>query len=312
MSGRSHYIRYFLKNAPSTLHGRLHHSAKKTSSFRGHKNIAIATSGALLSQKISAGKPFAAIRFGAVELSCLNNHEKILLGFKKDYKQSVISSMKLNAGFYPCDKAHLDRFCEVYEKNIGMADVLAISGLHMEDYFAEKFLPQADIITNWALEPLLGGWTPQLKGKKVLVVSPFAKEIVSQYARREKLFPGEPNLLPEFELKVIQSPLTLGELQDFAFPTFFEALEDLEKKIKATDFDLALIGCGAYGTLLALYCKSLGKMALQSGGATQTLFGILGKRWEERPHVKKRINEYWIRPENKPRGYEKIDQGAYW
>jgi hypothetical protein len=312
MSGISHYLRYFIKNAPSTLHGRLHHSPKRISSFRGEKKIDVSTSGLFLRQKIKEGKPFAAIRFGAVELSCLNNHEKIVLGFKKNYKPSVLSSMKLNAGFYPSDAEHLNAFCALYEKEIGQADVLAISGLHMEDYFAEKLLPHAHVITNWALEPLLGGWTPLLKGKKVLVISPFANEIVSQYARREKIFPNEPDLLPEFQLRVIASPLTLGEVSDFPFPTFFETLQDLEQKISQTDFDIALIGCGAYGTLLTLYCKSLGKMALQSGGATQTLFGIIGKRWEERDHVKKRINESWIRPENKPRGYEKIDKGAYW
>ena len=63
------------------------------------------------------------------------------------------------------------------------------------------------------------------------------------------------------------------------------SLEEIEVRIKDVDFDIALIGAGAYGLPLTLYCKSLGKMALQTGGATQTLFGIMGKRWENRPHV---------------------------
>ena len=55
-----------------------------------------------------------------------------------------------------------------------------------------------------------------------------------------------------------------------------------------------------------------GKQAIQSGGATMTLFGIMGKRWEHRNHVAKHYNEHWIRPKSKIKGYEKIDQGAYW
>ena len=89
-------------------------------------------------------------------------------------------------------------------------------------------------------------------------------------------------------------------------------LEEMEERIRPIDFDIALIGAGAYGALLCFYIKSLGKMALQTGGATQTLFGIMGKRWENREHVAKYVNEYWIRPSKKPAGYQKIEGGCYW
>jgi hypothetical protein len=219
----------------------------------------------------------------------------------------------VRAGFYPTDDKHLNEYCDYFASKIGLADLLAISGLHMEDYFFLKYTPQAKVITNWALEPLLGGWTPQLKGKKVLVVSAFPEEIAFQYARRGKIFPKEPDLLPEFSsLSVIQAPMTMGDGTDYRFPSFMRSLDEIKNAIQLADFDVALIGCGAYGTLLTLFCKSIGKTALQTGGATQTLFGIMGKRWEKRPHVSSRVNEYWIRPEKKPRGFEKIDQGAYW
>jgi hypothetical protein len=312
MSKKSHYIHCFLRNAPSTIHASLHHKPKQISHFRGTKNITTESSGAYLKEALLAGRPICAIRFGASEIGCLNNHEKIVLGLKKTYKDSVRWAMKVRAGFYPTDDQHLNEYCDYYAAKIGLADTLAISGLHMEDYFAEKFLPKAHIISNWALEPLLGGWTSALKGKKVLVISAFADEIKFQYSRREKLFPKEPDLLPAFNLSVIQAPQTMGDSTDYRFPSFMRSLEEIENAIARTDFDVALIGAGAYGTLLCLYCRSLGKSALQTGGATQTLFGIIGKRWENRPHVASRINEFWIRPANKPLGYEKIDNGAYW
>jgi hypothetical protein len=312
MGKKLHYIRFFLKNAPSTIHANLHHKAKQIKHFRGVKNITIESSGAFLKEKILSGEPFCAIRFGGSEISCLNNYEKIQLGFKKTFKDSVRWAMKVRAGFYPTDDQHLSEYCTFFAKKARFADILAISGLHMEDYFAEKLTPSAHIISNWAMEPLLGGWTTALKGKKVLVISPFAEEIRLQYSRREKLFPKEPDLLPEFQLTVIQAPETMGDSTDYRFPSFMRSLEEIENAISQTDFDIALVGAGAYGSLLCLYCRSIGKSAIQSGGATQTLFGIIGKRWENRPHVANRINEYWIRPANKPVGYEKIDNGAYW
>lgn len=312
MSNRSRYIGYFIKNAPSTVWGRLFHKSKPINHFCGTKGITTEKGGEILKAKILAGKPFCAIRFGAIELGCLNNHEKIRLGFKKTYKDSVRYSIKHGAGVYPTDDKHLNEYCEEFEKEASFADILAISGIHMEDYFAAKLTPKAEIISNWSMEPLLGMWSGALKGKKVLVISPFNEEIKSQYARRDKLFPSEPDILPDFELSLIKAPETLGDVTNFPTPSFIETLKDLERKISATDFDIALVGAGAYGSLLCLYCRRIGKMAIQSGGATQTLFGIIGKRWENRSHVATRINEYWIRPNHQVPGYEKIDKGAYW
>lgn len=314
MSSRTHYCRYFLHNVPTALRIRFAHKMGQTNHFAHTKNITIASSGKLIAEAIQAGKPFAAVRFGGSELCALNGYEKIRLGFKKTYKESVRWAMKVRAGFYPTDDEHLNEYCQLLGKELSKADLMGIMGLHMEDYFYEQLTPHAQVITYEAMEPLLGGWTPYLKGKKVLVVTAFAHEVSFQYARREKIFPKEPELLPEFELKVLQAPMTLGDSKDYRFPSFMRSLDEIKAAIAATDFDIALVGAGAYGTLLALYCKSLGKMAIQTGGATQTLFGILGKRWENRPHVASRVNEYWIRPDpsSKPKGYEKIDNGAYW
>ena len=42
------------------------------------------------------------------------------------------------------------------------------------------------------------------------------------------------------------------------------------------DFDVALIGCGAYGFPLAAKLKTAGKQAIHLGGVLQALFGIKG------------------------------------
>ena len=126
------------------------------------------------------------------------------------------------------------------------------------------------------------------------------------------MFPNNPGILPQFELITIKAVQTIADQDDSRFGNWFEALDYMKVEILKHDFDVALIGAGAYGTPLCLYVKSLNKQAIQTGGATQLLFGIIGKRWEQREYVKKHINKDWIRPKDKPTGYHTVEKGCYW
>ncbi|MBK6274009.1 MAG: hypothetical protein IPF58_04575 [Saprospirales bacterium] len=50
------------------------------------------------------------------------------------------------------------------------------------------------------------------------------------------------------------------------------------------------------------------------GGATQILFGIKGKRWDNFPAIKNLYNEYWNRPllSEKPEGFNLLENGTFW
>lgn len=89
----------------------------------------------------------------------------------------------------------------------------------------------------------------------------------------------------------------------------------MEAEIDKYDYDVALIGCGAYGMSLAAYVKSKGKVAIHLAGWTQMLFGVYGERWfSQQSQYSSVINQYWIRPnrnENIKNG-KKIENGAYW
>jgi hypothetical protein len=77
----------------------------------------------------------------------------------------------------------------------------------------------------------------------------------------------------------------------------------------------SIIGAGAYGLPLAACAKKMGKISIHLGGATQLLFGIKGKRWEERSEYANLINEYWTyaSEEEKPPHGDKVDgTGPYW
>ena len=304
------YISYFLRNIPRALKIRLFHKSGKTSRFAGQKGISLAQTEQELIRLIESGKPFAALRVGGMEMCALNGYEKIRFGFAKTYKESVRYTMKTNAGYYPCDDASLNAYAECLLPKLKETDLLGISGYHMEDYFLKTYCGCAKAGLYLGFEPLLTHYSPALKGKKVLVVSPFTEEIASQYARRELLFPRGSDILPEFELKLLKAPLTQGDV--VPEKSSLEELDEMERKMAEIDFDIALIGAGVYGNFLALHAKSLGKQAIQTGGATMTLFGIIGKRWQTRKHVSQYFNEYWIHPFTTIPGYQKIDEGAYW
>jgi hypothetical protein len=74
--------------------------------------------------------------------------------------------------------------------------------------------------------------------------------------------------------------------------------------ISKLDFDVALLGCGAYGIpLLGFIKKELQKSGIYVGGGLQLYFGIRGQRWDRSPDVSCYYNEDWIRcsEQEKPR-----------
>lgn len=121
---------------------------------------------------------------------------------------------------------------------------------------------------------------------------------MAQYQNvREKIFdkayPGM-DVLPKFDLQTIKAVQTISGNRDSRFQTWFEALSWMEEECRKREFYIAIIGCGAYGFPLAASVKRMGKIAVHLGGSTQILFGILGRRWENRKDFMSNVvNEYW-------------------
>ena len=88
----------------------------------------------------------------------------------------------------------------------------------------------------------------------------------------------------------------------------------MNNEIDKIEFDIAIIGAGAYGLSLAAHIKRSGRKAIQLGGATQILFGIRGHRWETHPIISNFFNEHWINPNEGeiPNGYKNVENGCYW
>lgn len=216
--------------------------------------------------------------------------------------------MKNNAGFFPCEDRYLNQYNELMDMVMKDTDILGISGIHMEDYFFKKQCKNATTIQYFAFEPINKKWLNALNNKKVLIVTPFKDDVLKQLENKKYLNDLK-NINATFV--ILESIQSIGNNKT-SFHNWFDALEYMKEEISKLDFDIALIGAGAYGTPLCQFVKSLGKQAIQTGGATPLLFGIVGNRWLSRDYVKKQINEHWIRPSVKPDGYENVEKGCYW
>lgn len=280
-----------------------------------------------LSKLISQDAPCMVSRLGASEVACMVNY----LGVKNPRKYAnaftyirsqsppwwwedgVLKVMRNNAGFFPIDNISVERFCEMMFDDLKQVDVLG-SWLKDESYFDVE-LADAQKVMLEDLEPFFTPkpWTWALEGKKVVVVHPFAETIEQQYSHRELLF--ENNLLPEFQLRTVKAVQSLGGGAN-GFADWFDALEWMKREIDKEEYDVCILGCGAYGFPLAAHVKRQGHKAIHLGGVTQLLFGIKGKRWENYivyPY-QNLYNEYWVRPgkNEKPKAAHAVEGGCYW
>lgn len=268
----------------------------------------------VLRRVILEGKPFMAARFGTSEGFALDKYWKALLG-NKDYNslpQKNLDIMCNNAGFFPNDRKTLWKWAELETKACADLDLLGVMSFLNEEWIVKNLCPNTLLMPNGGLASAKNGWASVLEGKKVLVVHPFTDTIKSQYENnREKIFP-DTNALPEFDIKYVKAVQTIADQKDERFATWFDALDYMTDEIAKQDFDVCLLGCGAYGFQLASRVKQMGKIAVHMGGSLQTLFGIKGGRWDKK--YSDMYNEYWVYPSDseKPKGFEKVEGGCYW
>lgn len=299
----------------------------------------------LLYNALAKDEPFMLTRYGSIEMVVTNTIRIIeekgcIFGKILDYitdktdlpwmDDNVYVSISRNAGVFNPTPEILERFGHRFLEDSKDIDML------MSVNYKEKFMPlksECQFIHFESIYPFFveHPWTRVLKGKKVLVIHPYAKSIEQQYARKDKLF-DNPDILPDFQL------ITLKAVQSSAyakvpFKDWFEALKYMEDEMDKIDYDICLIGAGAYGLPLAAHAKRMGKQALHIGGGVQLLFGIKGKRWEEEYlalteagkfgynvpfqlnlNYYDLFNQYWINPsqEEIPERAKSVEGGCYW
>lgn len=109
------------------------------------------------------------------------------------------------------------------------------------------------------------------------MIHPYERSIIKQYEKREKLFENQ-DVLPEFELYAIKAVQSIGGECEEGYKDWFEALEAMIGQIEEMNFEVALIGCGAYSLPLVARIKKI------------------GKRWKNNSGISQTKKKYWIYP----------------
>lgn len=325
MVDRKLYISYFIKNEirrkSNALYNRFYRFTGQNNIFSrkeysGQRFKEFNETNKKIEAYIDSGQPFLVARYGGTEMNMLCAYfDKEVFHRERRY-QDAVHLLCETAGFFPDDGVLAARFVEYILDISKEVDLLGVWDLFMEDFICEQYAINAEFTKLRNIEPYYAEdcnpWSYALAGKRVLVIHPFAESIQIQYNKRERIW-GDRAVLPEFELQTIRAIQTMADQKDDRFNDWFEALKYIIEECGKREFDIALIGCGAYGLPLAAEIKRMGKGAIHMGGALQILFGIKGARWDTHPVISNFYNDAWIRPlEKVPKGGERVEGACYW
>ena len=272
-------------------------------------------------EKFATNMPAAIGKIGNAELMCAYNyfvyHHR---NQAVQWSPTVVQEIFVNAGVFPQTEQARIYFSETLSESLKLVDIAASWNGGLREFEQRLILSNnkdCQLVDLMSLEPFYSGlpWSTHLKGKNVLVISPFVESIQQQYKQREKLW-ANPNVLPEFNLITLYHPTSkaVSDKQN-KYDSWEQMVSDIKEKMSHIDFDVALIGTGASSLPLTVHAKALGKQAIHLGGPLQILFGIKGKRWDQMKIFSEHFyNQFWIRPgeEEIPQGFKAVEDGCYW
>lgn len=282
----------------------------------------------------SSGEAFAIGRLGGSEARYLGalyqkryskSYASIFRPFSRYNLRKRRSEISSGAGFYFKSLSDENRFLEIYLDCLAKVDVLGVWGTafawieHLGASNSKFNIPvgaTAPWIEKYPYDQIdfsreNSAWSQALNSQKILVISPFTKSILMQHLQIDKVFPGKN--YPKFTVEFITSPMTFNGENSRGL-TWFENLDLMKRKMDTIDFDIALIGAGAYSFPLAIHAKNIGKVGVHTGGGLQLFFGLLGNRWKNSGYVLRFVNDFWKYPsleETPPNSYS-VEKSAYW
>lgn len=271
-------------------------------------SLSLSESNQVVLDLVTKGAPGLVARFGSTELRAIRRYYLRSEGGSVEKIRGLISEGRMpffsrfenrklfyNSGFYPVDPHSVRRFSQLIRASLPSVDLLG-SWAPGEAFFYGD-LRHAQITQLGNLEPFFAEnpWTQGLEGKRVLIIHPFARTISHQYETARRFLFSDRNILPVFELEAFPAVQTRGR-RDARFKTWFDALKWMQEEVLRRDFDVAIVGCGAYGLPLSAMIKESGRTAIHLGGAVQLLFGIKGARWDRIEAARGLYNEHWVRP----------------
>ena len=274
-----------------------------------------------VSSALEEKRPLLVTRYGTAEGELIR--AELTDGLENDFRKLTHLQTQLwtHAGIFPPEVGAYKSTSSILIDAYSKADIIGVR--FQEPYYwrLETFLnlivsPNAKLVDIESLFPLeaIDFWHASLKGRRVLVVHPFNNSIEKQISYFRENSPSHSfwNQTCFNILRAVQS--ISADKSSFQFSNWSHALESMKARMEKMDFEIALIGCGAYGAALASHAKTLGKVAIHIGGALQLFFKISGTRWLDNKSIVPINAHGWIRPSanETPPQYEKHEGGAYW
>jgi len=261
--------------------------------------------------------PFVWGKIGTTELLALEYDDRLIRTPVPGISHWKRAAQRLfvDSGVFPVERASFGRFCNIYREALrSLNGVLAWQSdpflQNYEERLIQESCPQAARL-NW--HDLGYGIYEEMMNLRWLVVSPFVKTMAKQAQKFHKIH-AKPHLA-DFAKSLgsaccfLECP-QLASLQQPIDLHWEAGLARLTKSALAQNFDLALVGAGAWSLPLLSNLKKAGKSGIHLGGEMQLLFGIKGRRWDHQGFY----NEHWVRPskEETPLICKNKENGCYW
>ena len=290
----------------------------------GLPQYTIEEGGRILYERIQSGVPFVAGKLGTSEFEALLwfiNHKDGV------FPLHIQKNMKINAGLF--GERCIEEWCAYMLGNAGLMDEIAmwnpISPLQ-ERYFIEKHFPQIKkFLPLRALEPFYqdkaeNRWSLAVQ-TPFCVVSPFVTTIEGQWSRRDELFPFPLFATDDFRgcVYVGYSPLICQKTELCSWPEsilqegWFAGVQLIVESCVTTGAQFVFVGAGALSLPICFELKKRGISAIHTGGGTQLIFGIKGRRWLNHGVIAGFFNDTWVSPAvlEVPSNAERIEGGCY-
>jgi len=280
---------------------------------------------AYLCAQIRAKKIFAAGKLGTSEQETLLFFLLERVGDRSPYPPIIRKNITLNAGIFPATDASIDAWCVHMMEDVlpAMDAMVEWSTRPVEEGLVlQRFARESERLVLRSLEPYYEPTKEQrytyTPDARFAIVSPFAKSIDRQKDRMAAVWPAEPLFHPTSSIVPVQTGYGPMLSDTGGWPaeitTWQQALTYTVEQIVSTGATVALIGCGALSLPIAAALKKRGISAIHTGGATQILFGIKGRRWLTHSVIGPMMNGAWISPsvEEIPTRSERVEGGCYW
>jgi hypothetical protein len=262
-------------------------------------------------------RPFAAGKIGTAEILGLDYFDRFFqggLGITSWVRPAT--RLANNAGFFPVELDAYRGWNREMRASIAHLDFVC---LWQTDPFLRLYESKIVSINAKKAQRIPMGWLgksilAEIVDFRWLVISPFIKTMQMQLPRMRQIHDPENQTKTNWEktasnTRFLRCPLQ-WHLEPSPYRSWAEGLEILSGRVAQEQFDVALIGAGAWSLPLAARIKKSGRSAIHTGGETQLFFGIKGQRWNHSDFY----NSAWVSvlPEETPELRAKIDDACYW